>query len=78
MYHDANRIYQRRRNTARYGSKYNIGTPALKNIKDLIFETENAIKQIDQSQQETVRYLAAKNLRNIISKHNYYILSSKN
>jgi hypothetical protein len=30
----------------------------------------NAIKQIDENQQEAIRYLAAKNLRNMISKHN--------
>jgi serine protease inhibitor ecotin len=33
----------------RYGSKYNIGTPPLKDVKYLIFETENAIKQADEA-----------------------------
>jgi hypothetical protein len=43
------------------GNKYNMGKPPKTCIKQLVYETENAIRQVkDTNQQEAIRYLAIK------------------
>jgi hypothetical protein len=44
------------------GGKYNMGIPCRKCTKQIIYETENAINQVNINQQEAIRYLATKNL----------------
>ena len=49
------------------GTKFNIGIPPKNHIKQLIYETENAIRQVtDNTQQEAIRYLATKNIQQIL------------
>jgi hypothetical protein len=53
------------------GGKYNMGIAPIKGLKQLIYETENAIRQVENpNQQQAIRHLAAKNIQQIISKHN--------
>jgi hypothetical protein len=52
------------------GTKYNIGTTAKSNLKQLITETENAIQQLDTNQQDGIRHIAAKNIHTLMSKQN--------
>jgi hypothetical protein len=48
-----------------------MGIPPKTCIKQLVYETENAIKQIKYTNhQEAIRYLAIKNLQQITSNHN--------
>jgi hypothetical protein len=47
-----------------------MGITLRKCIKQLVYETENAIRQLHINQQEAIRYLATKNLQNILSKQN--------
>jgi tRNA C32,U32 (ribose-2'-O)-methylase TrmJ len=54
----------------RKGSKYNMGITAKENIKQLVCETEDAIGQLESSQQEAIRYLAIKNIQQILTKQN--------
>jgi hypothetical protein len=54
----------------RNGGKYNTGTTAKSNLKQLIVETENAIQHIDTNQQDAIRHLAAENIRALTNKHN--------
>jgi hypothetical protein len=52
------------------GIKYNMGTQPKNCVKQLIYETENAIKHInDNGQQEAIRYIASKNIELITSQH---------
>jgi hypothetical protein len=44
------------------------GISPRKCIKQIIYETENAIRQVNINQQEAIRYLATKNLQHILSK----------
>jgi hypothetical protein len=46
------------------GSKYNMGIVPKKCIKQLVCETENAIRQLNINQQEALRYLATKDTTN--------------
>jgi hypothetical protein len=41
-----------------------------KSIKQLVYETENAIREVNIKQQEAIRHLATKNLQNILQKQN--------
>jgi hypothetical protein len=50
------------------GNKYNIVPAPNKNLKQLIIETENAVQHINDNQKEAIRYLAAQNIRTIMSK----------
>jgi hypothetical protein len=50
-------------------TEYNPVTPQMNIIVNVIFKTEIVIKLTDESQQEVVRYVAAKNL-NLVSKVN--------
>jgi hypothetical protein len=50
------------------GGKYNMGISPRKCIKQIIYETENAIRQVNFNQQDAIRYLATKNLQHILSK----------
>jgi Tfp pilus assembly protein FimT len=53
------------------GSKYNMGISPKRNIKQLVYETENVIRQVkDTNQQEAIRYLATKNIQQIMSTQN--------
>jgi hypothetical protein len=50
-------------NSLNKGSKYNMGTSPKTNIKQLVYETENTIRQVkDTNQQDAIRYLATKNI----------------
>jgi hypothetical protein len=44
------------------GCNYNTEKTPMKNITNLISETENAINMAEDSQQEAIRYLAAHNI----------------
>jgi hypothetical protein len=39
-------------------------------IKQIVYETENAIRQVNITQQEAIRYLATKNIEHVLSKQN--------
>jgi hypothetical protein len=52
------------------GGKYNMGITPKKCIKQLVYETENAIRQVSINQRETIRCLAAKSIQQIMSKQN--------
>jgi hypothetical protein len=52
------------------GGKYNMGITPRKSLKQLVYETKNAIRQVNINQQEAIRYLATKNLQNFLSKQN--------
>jgi argonaute-like protein implicated in RNA metabolism and viral defense len=47
-----------------------MGITPKKCIKQLVYKTENAIRKVNINQQETIRYLAAKNIQQIMSKQN--------
>jgi ribosomal protein L19E len=48
-----------------------MGITPVKCIKHLIYETEDAIRQVENtSQQQAIRHLVAKNIQQIISKQN--------
>jgi hypothetical protein len=50
------------------GGKYSMGISPRNCIKQIIYETENAIRQVNINQQEAISYLAIKNLQHILSK----------
>jgi hypothetical protein len=46
-------------------------------VKQIIYETENAINQVNINQQEAIRYLATKNLQRILSQQNHRTMDYK-
>jgi hypothetical protein len=53
------------------GSKYNMDIAPKKSIKQLVCETENAVRHLNINQQEATRHITSKNIQQIISKqHN--------
>jgi hypothetical protein len=45
------------------GGKYNMGISPRNCIKQIVYETKNAIRQANTNQQAAIRYLATKNLQ---------------
>jgi len=71
----------------KYGMKYSIERPTTTYIDNLIAETEQAIRLLDTSIQNTYRFLAAKKLKqiintpsftNVLHKRQVYILKAVN
>jgi hypothetical protein len=57
-------LTEKEENLLNKGSKYNMGISPKRNIKQLVYETENAIRQVkDTNQQEAIRYLATKDIQ---------------
>jgi hypothetical protein len=52
------------------GGKYNMRISPRNCIMQIVYETENAIRQVNINQQEAIRYLATKNLLHSVSKQN--------
>jgi hypothetical protein len=62
---------EKEENLLNKGGKYNMGTTPKKCIKHLIYETENAIRQVESTNQQlAIRHSAAKNIQQIMSKQN--------
>jgi hypothetical protein len=62
---------EKEENLLNKGGKYNMGITPIKCIKHLIYETENVIRQVENTNQQlAIRHLAAKNIQQIISKQN--------